>query len=333
VRYTARRGRLYVTALEWPGEQLTLSGDLPVNARSRITLLGAGDRPLDWSRDGDVVEIAMPRAPRSRPAYTFRIATPGVRQLVRTGLEVPPAADRGEPFTATVTAENIGDSPSPSGTVAIEAPDGWTVEPRSIAVGRLEPDEPSTFEFRLTAPAGATPGRYALTARSTFGAISYAAVSDSIRVGLENVAVGKAATQKSLGWGGTPDRAVDGNIDGAYSNDSVTHTAEDGSAEPWWQVDLGADVPINEIAVWNRTDCCSERLSDYYVLVSDQPFTSDSLSETLARPGVTAFHEQETAGRPSSFPASVTGRYVRVQLKGNAPLSLAEVEVLAVGDG
>ena len=80
--------------------------------------------------------------------------------------------------------------------------------------------------------------------------------------------------------------------------------------------------------MWNRTDCCADRLSDYHVLVSDHPFTSDSLAATLAEPGVTAFHEQGTAGRPTSFPMSLTGRYVRVQLKGTAPLSLAEVEVL-----
>ncbi len=69
------------------------------------------------------------------------------------------------------------------------------------------------------------------------------------------------------------------------------------------------------------------------MLVSQRPFTSDSLAATLAEPGVTAFHEQGTAGRPTLFPAAVTGRYVRVQLKGNAPLSLAEVEVLTDGDG
>jgi hypothetical protein len=58
------------------------------------------------------------------------------------------------------------------------------------------------------------------------------------------------------------------------------------------------------VAVWNRTDCCAERLSDYYVLVSDHPLTNDSLAATLAEPGVTAFHEQGIAGRPTSFPMS-----------------------------
>ena len=333
VRYTAKGGTLYATALEWPGARLTLSGDLPVTANSTITLLGGGGKPLTWRRNGDVVEVTMPHATNSQHAYTFKIATPGLKQLVRTRLEIPQAANRGEPFTAKLTVTNIGDSRSSAGEVTIAAPAGWSVDPASIAAGPLAAGETRSYEFRVTAPAGAAAGRYTLMARSTFGAMTYEARSDAIRIGLRNAALGTAATQKSLAWGGTPDRAVDGNVDGAFFDGSVTHTAEDGSAEPWWQVDLGTDVPIQEIAVWNRTDCCADRLSDYYVLVSDHPFTSDSLATTLAEPGVTAFHEQGTAGRPSSFPVSLTGRYVRVQLKGTAPLSLAEVEVLTVGDG
>jgi hyaluronoglucosaminidase len=151
-----------------------------------------------------------------------------------------------------------------------------------------------------------------------------------------NVAVGKPATQSSTGFGGVPERAVDGNTNGNWGAGSVTHTAEDGSPEPWWQADLEEEVPIHSVHLWNRTDCCSERLSDSYVLISSEPFTSDSLAETLAQPGVTAFHEPSTAGTPTSIFADhldLTGRYVRVQLVGNAPLSLAEVEVLSHGSG
>ncbi len=43
-------------------------------------------------------------------------------------------------------------------------------------------------------------------------------------------------TQKTTANGAVPERAVDGNTDGAWSNGSVTLTAEDGSPEPWWQV-------------------------------------------------------------------------------------------------
>ena len=44
---------------------------------------------------------------------------------------------------------------------------------------------------------------------------------------------------------------------------------------------------------------------------------------------MSAFHGREPPDRPTSFPADLTGRYVRVQLKGTAPLSLAELEVYA----
>jgi alpha-L-fucosidase len=332
VRYMAKGGTLYVTAQEWPGSTLTLSGDLPVKAGSTITLLGSNDRPLSWRRTGDTVSVTMPvagpRATESRNAYTFRIATPGVGQLVRTRLEAPQAADAGETFTAKVTATNLADSATPAGTVKLDAPAGWTVEPASADAAPLEPNETRTFKFSVTTGPSTAPGRYTLTARSTFGAMTYAPESDPIRVGLRNVALFKPATQKSTAWGGTPDRAVDGNVDGAFFDGSVTHTEEDGSAEPWWQVDLGADTAIGEIAVWNRTDCCSDRLSDYYVLVSDHPFTSDSLAATLAEPGVTAYHELAIAGRPTRIPTTASGRHVRVQLKGNAPLTIAEVEVL-----
>jgi F5/8 type C domain len=123
---------------------------------------------------------------------------------------------------------------------------------------------------------------------------------------------------------------VDGNTNGGWSGGSVTHTAEDGSPQPWWQVDLGTDTAIRSLAVWNRTDCCSERLTNYYVLVSSQPFGGGTLADDLAQPGVTAAYQASTAGSPTSIPLDgVTGRYVRVRLVGNAPLSLAEVELMA----
>jgi len=141
-----------------------------------------------------------------------------------------------------------------------------------------------------------------------------------------SIAEGKDASQSSTGWGGTPDKAVDGITDGDFNHGSVTHTATQN--QPWWQVDLGATHPIDQVTVWNRTDCCSERLHDFYVLVSDEPFTSDSLTETLAQPGVTAPHHPDTVGTNATVDVDHPGRYVRIQLAGDAtPLSLAEVQV------
>src|SRR5919108_97711 len=48
VRYTVKDGALYATALEWPGSRLTLSGDLPLEQGSSVTLLGSDGGALPW---------------------------------------------------------------------------------------------------------------------------------------------------------------------------------------------------------------------------------------------------------------------------------------------
>ena len=84
-----------------------------------------------------------------------------------------------------------------------------------------------------------------------------------------NLALGKPVQQSSTGWGGDPRRAVDGNNDGNYGANSVSHT--EGQPQPWWQVDLGSVQGVRNIRIWNRTDCCGDRLAKFYVLVSEIP--------------------------------------------------------------
>jgi hypothetical protein len=55
--------------------------------------------------------------------------------------------------------------------------------------------------------------------------------------------------------------------DGVFWNGSVTHTDLDNGA--WWQVDLGGVFNLDSIVLWNRTDCCSDRLSNFHVSVLD----------------------------------------------------------------
>jgi hypothetical protein len=142
-----------------------------------------------------------------------------------------------------------------------------------------------------------------------------------------NVAPGGAATQSStyLSYTGAS-RAIDGNSDGNFFDYSVTHTNADYQA--WWQVDLGAGYAIDTVNVWNRSDCCPERLSNFYILVSDQPFASANLASVLSQPGVTGYYIAGQGGYPTAQTIQRTGRYVRVQLTGTNYLSLAEVEVL-----
>jgi hypothetical protein len=144
-----------------------------------------------------------------------------------------------------------------------------------------------------------------------------------------DLAQGQSATQSSTlpGYASTAAAAaVDGNTDGNFFHGSVTATNLDQNA--WWQVDLGASTAVGSIVVWNRTDCCGTRLSDYWVFVSDTPFLATDTPATLqARPG-TFSSRQTTAPNPSTtVPIGAPGRYVRVQLTGANYLSLAEVQV------
>lgn len=142
-----------------------------------------------------------------------------------------------------------------------------------------------------------------------------------------NVAKGKATAQSSTGYNGVPGRAVDGNTDGVYNHGSITHTNTE--FQPWWEVDLGDTYDLTDIVLWNRTDCCSSRLSDFHILISDDPFVSPDLATVQAQPGVTdLFHAGQPATQ-STHDVDRSGRYVRIQLSGTNPLSLAEVQVFA----
>ena len=148
---------------------------------------------------------------------------------------------------------------------------------------------------------------------------------------LVNLARGKHAMQSSTlsayGGFGTADRAVDGNTNGDYFARSVTHTAEDNRPQPWWQVDLGVSSQIDHVILWNRRDCCGERLAAFWVFVSDSPFPTGDLSALLRDGRIWRYEFSGVAGPQSRIAVGKPGRYIRVQLSGRGPLSLTEVEV------
>jgi hypothetical protein len=147
---------------------------------------------------------------------------------------------------------------------------------------------------------------------------------------LLNVAIGKSVRQSSVG-GGDARLAVDGNTDGEFARGSVTHSGREANA--WLEIDLGQVETIDNVSVWNRTDCCGERLHDYWLFISETPFlSSDTAAILRKRPSVWS------QINPTPNPKSVIkthhakGRYVRIQFSGAQPiedsfLSIAEVEV------
>jgi hypothetical protein len=131
-----------------------------------------------------------------------------------------------------------------------------------------------------------------------------------------DLALGKPANQSSTGFGGTADRAVDGDTNGNWFHGSVTHTNFE--FQPWWEVDLGAQTNIGSVVLFNRTDCCADRLSDFNLEFSNDHFNWDA----------TPFFGM-AAPRTEFTSLNMQARWVRVHLRGSNFLSLAGVQIFA----
>ncbi len=141
------------------------------------------------------------------------------------------------------------------------------------------------------------------------------------------VALFRTTTQSSHGYGRTGAEATDGELS------TFSHTG-DADLAPWWQVDLGEVFPVVTVDLFNRVDCCPERLynitvdlrdADGAVVWSSEPLNPTSEGTTPVDPG-----EQL-----SVTPGGVDARFVRVSKTavngaGSSEwMSLAEVQVHA----
>jgi putative heme-binding domain-containing protein len=83
-----------------------------------------------------------------------------------------------------------------------------------------------------------------------------------------NIARQGKATQKNTGYGGDASRAIDGNTSPTFGDGGETHSQEN-TANPWWEVDLGTESPIESIVIYNRGDGLSSRLEGFTLKVLD----------------------------------------------------------------
>ena len=83
-----------------------------------------------------------------------------------------------------------------------------------------------------------------------------------------NIAPSGAASQSSTAFEGAARLAIDGDTEGHYFNGrSVSHTER--SDNPWWELDLGGEEPVDKIVVWNRTDSGEDRIVGARVVLLD----------------------------------------------------------------
>jgi hypothetical protein len=146
---------------------------------------------------------------------------------------------------------------------------------------------------------------------------------DNVALSSVNSALGKAASQSSQLSGNAASRAVDGITVG--DNSQFTHTLRE--FQPWWQVRLDRSTDIGLIRLYNRTSCCSERLSNVHILVSNEDMSEFSLASLLENDNVSKAFISGPAGEIADIESIGTGRFIRIQLEATNYLSLAEVEV------
>ena len=133
----------------------------------------------------------------------------------------------------------------------------------------------------------------------------------------ENIAWKKQASQSSTAYGGDANRALDGNTNSSYSQNSITHTNFENKA--WWQVDLGRSEQVGFVRLFNRGDGeVAKRLSNFDVILYNDK------GQEVSR----QYINQLTSNHLDVQFNGQLGRFVRIQLRHeHQALSLAEVEV------
>ncbi|CAH1252246.1 PLG [Branchiostoma lanceolatum] len=137
-----------------------------------------------------------------------------------------------------------------------------------------------------------------------------------------NIALGKPAFQSTVVWDMVGGLAVDGNTNTDYYAGSCQHN--DNEHNPSWWVDLGKSYTINRVVIFNRQDCCPERLNPFNIHIGDSnqvtsnPKCGDDYLIELREPSVSISCQ------------GMRGRYVGVRLPGNyRTLTLCEVQVFS----
>eukprot|EP00526_Cylindrotheca_closterium_P006728 CAMPEP_0113637752 /NCGR_PEP_ID=MMETSP0017_2-20120614/19773_1 /TAXON_ID=2856 /ORGANISM="Cylindrotheca closterium" /LENGTH=746 /DNA_ID=CAMNT_0000548819 /DNA_START=2249 /DNA_END=4489 /DNA_ORIENTATION=+ /assembly_acc=CAM_ASM_000147 len=137
-------------------------------------------------------------------------------------------------------------------------------------------------------------------------------------------------SQSSSHSEGTASNAYDGNTNGNWVHgdavqNSVSHTL-DTVGDEWWQVDLsagiGEPVVITHITIYNRQDCCWDRLigaTVHLLDVNGQDITPTSVNNVLT--GSTAAQDIVF------FPAVPNVAVVKVVQTADTALQLAEVDI------
>jgi len=145
----------------------------------------------------------------------------------------------------------------------------------------------------------------------------------------DGLALHKPTSQSSTTSGGYSKRAVDGNTDGDFSKGSCTATMKENN--PFWYVDLQKKASVHKVRIYNRSDCCGERIRNFEVRVGNTRPTSSTFSSNPKCGGLHWGDAASKGGGQLTVPCGnngVIGQYVSIVLPGKKRvLTLCEVKV------
>ncbi|XP_072048480.1 fucolectin-like [Amphiura filiformis] len=138
--------------------------------------------------------------------------------------------------------------------------------------------------------------------------------------------IGKPTSQSSTHDAdrSTSDHAVDGITNGYYFSDSCTHTAFNNVGNPWWAVDIQQDECVDKVVLYNRADCCEERLEGAIVRVGSNPDYGQN-PECESRVSMDQISSASPVDR-IEIECNLSGQYISVELPRWDLLTLCEVK-------
>ena len=143
------------------------------------------------------------------------------------------------------------------------------------------------------------------------------AAGDAVEISLRD----KIATQSSTASNAKASRATDGNTDTTFSKNSCTATKQEES--PWWSVDLDRTMEVKSVTVFNRGDCCGDRLNGFEVKVGD----SSKWAKNAACGGQHSISQGESVSVDCE---GKKGRFVSVVVPRKTTLHLCEVRIMVL---
>lgn len=150
-----------------------------------------------------------------------------------------------------------------------------------------------------------------------------------------NVALSGSASMSSM-FNST--LSADNLIDGVVNNDNneLAHTSANATNTEWQEIDLGDNIQVSTIVIRNRTNCCSERLNNVYLLLSNTPFPSDTdLGSSLANAEFIYQIGEASNLDHIGIQVDINTRYIRVQKSGigeNSAINLREIQVFSINN-